>query len=254
MRWEAVKKTVLWTVFRPTVRARKREDVDFRAAEIVSPAGPTMTVNAPIWGVFHACGLRNGVHDLRLAADGASIPSLLGAHSGERVVDHHAAIRCKAGCNEVVAAVGEVARANVHDDELSVRKSARQRCGIVVDYHAREPQSSCSVREQRAIGAVKLGGISVFHGVHAHVIRALARVARACLVHHRHCCGRTSRQCECGRAVLGVTPTLVPLIQERHAVRRFVDMVFVVVGLIGAILRRPIAHERDRLGLFRRKP
>ena len=53
MRWEAVKKTVLWTVFRPTVRARKREDVDFRVAEIVSPAGPTMIVNAPIRGVFH---------------------------------------------------------------------------------------------------------------------------------------------------------------------------------------------------------
>ena len=52
MRWEAVKKTVLWTVFRPTVRARKREDVDFRAAEIVSPAGPTKTVNAPIGAFF----------------------------------------------------------------------------------------------------------------------------------------------------------------------------------------------------------
>ena len=37
MRAEAVKKTALWAVFRPTVRARKREDVDFRVAEIMNP-------------------------------------------------------------------------------------------------------------------------------------------------------------------------------------------------------------------------
>ena len=36
MRWEAVKQTRQWRVCRPTVRARKREDVDFRVAEIMN--------------------------------------------------------------------------------------------------------------------------------------------------------------------------------------------------------------------------
>ena len=61
MRSEAVKKTVLWTVFRPTVRARKREDVDFRVAEIVSPAGPTKIANAPNRGVFSCSVLVHGL-------------------------------------------------------------------------------------------------------------------------------------------------------------------------------------------------
>ena len=52
MRSEAVKKTALWAVFRPTVRARKREDVDFRVAEIVNPCLSATRVHAPTRGVF----------------------------------------------------------------------------------------------------------------------------------------------------------------------------------------------------------
>ena len=56
MRSEAVKKTALWAVFRPTVRARKREDVDFREAEIVNPCLSATRVHAPTRGVFRFWG------------------------------------------------------------------------------------------------------------------------------------------------------------------------------------------------------
>ena len=52
MRWEAVKQTRQWRVCRPTVRARKREDVDFRVAEIMNPCLSATRVHAPTRGVF----------------------------------------------------------------------------------------------------------------------------------------------------------------------------------------------------------
>ena len=48
MRWEAVKRTCQWHVRRPTVRARKREDVDFaRSAKYGIPQGTPFFWNLP---------------------------------------------------------------------------------------------------------------------------------------------------------------------------------------------------------------
>ena len=49
MRSEAVKQNAQWAFCRPTVRARKREDVDFRAAEILNPCSPATTLYGTPW-------------------------------------------------------------------------------------------------------------------------------------------------------------------------------------------------------------
>ena len=143
----------------------------------------------------------------------------------------------------------------VRDDHVAVFEQIADAVGVGVGERRVGEAVRCGHElEEVGAGALELAHEAVGAGKFAHVVGCHVILARDALVHHGYAGGAAAGQPECCRAVHGVAPAAVPLVQVRDLrfeLRAFQRRVVhgelgAHVGLVHGVSVGVVAHEFER--------